>query len=401
MSAHITCTHMHMTDARIRYVERWCRTRLSYGRDVAVTALRMIARDGSVTSNQLAAATGKSRQYAHRILRLMMRAGLLQRSHDRGRGVRYTITPSDPPHYRAERAARAARKNESKLLTTKQEDSLKRNTAIGGSDKSLPKRKCKRVWEAEVQLRRGRCKVWQRGPWIRDIALLVRWQLRSYTRNVQQMVASIIVRTVRAYRLTVERALQLVHTIITHIRRTGRHSLRRVTWWTRVWLVGSKKRARQRNAHLAAKKGNPMQVVVEAVTQSQQSQMQPHPMQPPRNIDTSLEALLRPHEVARYRELERKVKQHGYECLTRVEKRDWNDLNRLYAQLKVSIECQDGLAAARMRHAYATNPAMQLSAALPAELRSALKDAIQKMASRINTVKTSVYTSDDGVTYYL
>lgn len=387
-----------MTDARIRYVERWCRTRLSYGRDVAVTALHMIARDGSVTSNQLAAATGKSRQYAHRILRLMMRAGLLQRSHDRGRGVRYTVTPSDPPHYRAERAARAARKNESKLLTTKQEDSLKRNTAIGGSDKSLPKRKCKRVWEAEVQLRRGRCKVWQRGPWLRDIALLVRWQLRSYARNVQQMVASIIVRTVRAYKLTVERALQLVHTIITHIRRTGRHSMRRVTWWTRVWLVGSKKRARQRNAHLAARKGSPMQVVAEMVSQHHS---QPTMQAPPSKIDTSLEALLRPHELARYRELESKVKQQGYERLSRTEKRDWNDLNRLYAQLKVSIECQDGIAAARMRHAYATNPAMQLSAAMPAELRNALKDAIEKMAARINTVKTSTYTSDDGVTYYL
>lgn len=384
-----------MTDARIRYIERWCRTRLSYGRDVAVTALHMIARDGSVTSNQLAAATGKSRQYAHRILRLMMRAGLLQRSHDRGRGVRYTITPSDPPHYRAERAAR---KKESKQLTTKYEDNLKRNTANSGSDNPLPSRKCKRVWAEEVQLRRGRCKIWWRGPWMRDIALLVRWQLRSYARNVQQMVASIIVRTVRAYKLTVERALQLVHTIITHIRRTGRHSMRRVTWWTRVWLVGSKKRARQCNAHLTARKGNPMQVVAEMVTQQQPNQSM---QAPPSKIDTSLEALLRPHEVARYRELESKVKQQGYERLSRTEKRDWNDLNRLYAQLKVSIECQDGIAATRMRHAYATNPAMQLSAAMPAELRNALKDAIEKMASRINTVKTSAYTSDDGVTYYL
>lgn len=386
-------TQVHPTTAaRYKYVRRWVRRRIYYSREYAITAVDIAYRDGMVTSTSLATATGVSRQYAARVLRLLVGYGILARSQRTGRGTHYTITPSDPPHYRAERK----RKHNT---TYDYDNSLKGNTkhslvssfspSNGGEEKKVEReryvgrqRRCKRVWDEIVQLRRGDCRIWRRGPWMRDLILLARNNVRDLGRDAQQMVASIVYRTTVVYRLTVSRALHLVHTITTWARRLRRRiTMKRLTWCVRRWLVG-KKRAKQSGAHLRCH--GTVSRALSVMSQRDENRYHTPPAPIPSERDLTPEALLRPDEAADYRRIEAMMQDlGGYDRLPRREKKRWNEVNSIYVRLRVAAESQSGLARAERMHKMQTDPHAQLMAAMSQQLVAELADQLEALARKI------------------
>ncbi|MDW8075948.1 MAG: hypothetical protein RMK00_09300, partial [Bacteroidota bacterium] len=166
-----------------------------------------------------------------------------------------------------------------------------------------------------------------------------------------------------------------------------------------------KRVARQRDAHLRLHKGTALAVATAALVgattnTNNTTNTTPH-MPPPKAINTAPESVLRPWEAEKYHQLKAKIEQVGYEGLTRVEKREWNLVNRLYTSITYSMQVGDGRARVMAAYNMQTNPVAQLSAALPPELRKELRDVVEKLANKVQRTQISTYTTDDGDTYYL
>lgn len=278
-----------MTRARRDYLIRWILKSTYWSRHTAnqlAHAIRMIYRDGEINTVDYAREIGTSREYAARLLRRLTKAHILTPVHTNGRGrtTRWTVAAptSDAPFFVAERNGTPS--------TTLQMQSKEK----------YGKRTCERVWKETTQIKKGDWIIFRRSPWMRDLMLLARHQLRNSPHAWQRIVCGVLYRTVVAYKLTVERALLLLKTLLDHIKRKGVCTVKRVTWWTRQFLVGGKRR----------RDGKLFTPTKAQTTHTQQVQEQKQTHAP----------------SDEYTALKQRLDQVGYEKLSRNEKRRWNEL---------------------------------------------------------------------------